>query len=141
MNQSIYKQKTDNNLCSFCIQNKLLRVNVLYEDKLWFITDMEEGSSNNAVMAITKRHIETPFDLSKTEWGQLQSLIDKMKKIVDSKEIPQGYNIGWNVSKTGGQNVPHAHLHLLARYEDEPLAGKGIRYAFKQLNNKRPLTK
>ena len=123
--------------CPFCIQNNLLRVNVLYEDDLWYITDMEEGSINNAAMAITKRHIETPFELDEDEWSSLRLIILKMKKIVDDKEAPNGYNIGWNVHKTGGQNVAHAHLHLLARYDDEPLSGKGIRYAFKQLDNQR----
>jgi len=98
---------------------------------------MEEGSINNAAMAITKRHIETPFEINEQEWRQLRNLLKEMKKLVDDKEAPQGYNIGWNVSKTGGQNVPHAHLHLLARYDDEPPAGKGIRYAFKQPENRR----
>jgi histidine triad (HIT) family protein len=98
---------------------------------------VEQGSINNAVMAITKRHIETPFEINKNEWGKLQSTIEKMKDIVDVKDEPDGYNIGWNVHKTGGQNVAHAHLHLLARYKDEPLAGKGIRYAFKQPENSR----
>lgn len=124
-------------LCPFCIENNLLRVNVLYQDELWYITDMEEGSINNAVMAITKRHIETPFEINKEEWNSLHKLLNKMKQLVDDKEQPDGYNLGWNIRKTGGQNVPHAHLHLLARYKDEPLAGKGIRYAFKQLENKR----
>lgn len=26
-------------LCPFCIDNNLLRVNVLYEDDLWYVTD------------------------------------------------------------------------------------------------------
>lgn len=125
-------------LCPFCVENNLLHVNVLHQDALWYITDMEEGSINNAVMAITKRHIETPFEISSTEWKSLQDIISKMKKFVDRKETPSGYNLGWNIYKTGGQNVTHAHLHLLARYKDEPLAGKGIRYAFKQNDNKRP---
>lgn len=125
-------------LCPFCIENNLLRVNVLYQDDLWYITDMEEGSINNAVMAITKRHIETPFEINDQEWKALHSLLTRMKKLVDHKELPNGYNLGWNIHKTGGQNVAHAHLHLLGRYDDEPLAGKGIRYAFKQAENKRP---
>lgn len=123
--------------CPFCVENNLLRVNVLYEDDLWYITDMEEGSINNAVMAITKRHIATPFEINEVEWKQLQNLLGKMKQLVDEKEQPQGYNLGWNIHETGGQNVAHAHLHLLARYDDEPLAGKGIRFAFKQLDNAR----
>lgn len=130
-----------NQLCPFCIQNNLLRVNVLYQDDMWYITDMEEGSINNAVMAITKRHIETPFDINEDEWISLHALLRKMKKLVDEKETPDGYNLGWNVHKTGGQNVAHAHLHLLARYDDEPLSGKGIRYAFKQLDNQRATKK
>jgi histidine triad (HIT) family protein len=98
---------------------------------------MEEGSINNAVMAITKRHIATPFDINEAEWTSLRTLLQKMKQLVDDKEKPSGYNLGWNIHETGGQNVAHAHLHLLARYSDEPLAGKGIRYAFKQLSNER----
>ncbi len=124
-------------LCPFCIENKLLRVEVLYEDGLWYITDMEEGALNNAVMAITKRHVVTPFDINEQEWVSLRVLLQKMKSLVDVKEHPAGYNLGWNIYETGGQNVDHAHLHLLARYEDEPLAGKGIRYAFKQASNRR----
>jgi diadenosine tetraphosphate (Ap4A) HIT family hydrolase len=50
---------------------------------------------------------------------------------------PQGYNIGWNVGSVGGQEIFHAHLHIIPRYEDEPLAGKGIRYWLKQPQNKR----
>ncbi len=123
--------------CPFCIDNNLLRVKVLYEDDLWFITDMEEGSINNAVMAITKRHIETPFEINDQEWQALRGLLKTMKSLVDDKELPDAYNLGWNIGQVGGQNVAHAHLHLLARYADEPLVGKGIRYAFKQLNNQR----
>ncbi|MDQ5932492.1 MAG: hypothetical protein QG649_577 [Patescibacteria group bacterium] len=103
------------------------------------VADMEEGSINNAVMAITKRHIETPFDINEQEWVALRVLLISMKELVDNKEKPNGYNLGWNVYQTGGQNVTHAHLHLLARYDDEPLAGKGIRYAFKQQDNQRKI--
>ena len=63
----------------------------------------------------------------------IQFLYDQARQ-----ELPQGYNLGWNILPTGGQNVAHAHLHLIGRYDDEPLRGKGIRYAFKQPSNKRP---
>lgn len=126
-----------NDSCPFCIENDLLRGNVLYEDDLWYVTNMEEGSIENAMMAITKRHILTPFEITEKEWNSLQGIILKMKTLVDQKEIPDGYNLGWNIEATGGQNVAHAHLHLMARYKDEPLAGKGIRFAFKQIDNQR----
>ena len=59
-------------------------------------------------------------------------LLKEVKIYLDKKYKPDGYNVGWNVGKVGGQNVAHAHLHVLPRYKDEPLAGKGIRFMFKQ---------
>jgi diadenosine tetraphosphate (Ap4A) HIT family hydrolase len=123
--------------CPFCIENNLLRVPVIYEDDLWYFAEMHEGSIQNAGMAITKRHIKTPFDINEAEWSSLRQLLPKFKLLIDQNEKAQGYNIGWNVMPVGGQNVDHAHLHIIARYEDEPLAGKGIRYAFKADSNAR----
>jgi len=37
-----------------------------------------------------------------------------------------------------GQAVMHAHLHILVRYADEPHAGKGIRWFYRQADNRRP---
>ncbi|MDB5161667.1 MAG: hypothetical protein JWM52_175 [Candidatus Saccharibacteria bacterium] len=123
-------------VCQFCLKNSLLEVEVLFEDELWYFASMKEGAIQNAGMAITKRHIETPFDINKVEWERLHELLPKFKEILDA-DSPDGYNIGWNVYQTGGQHVAHAHLHIVARYDDEPLAGKGIRYAFKQDTNLR----
>jgi diadenosine tetraphosphate (Ap4A) HIT family hydrolase len=122
--------------CPFCLKNNLLNVEVLFEEDLWYFTSMKEGAIQNAGMAITKRHVETPFDINKTEWERLHELLPKFKEILD-EDSPSGYNIGWNVYPAGGQHVNHAHLHIIARYENEPLAGKGIRYAFKQDANLR----
>lgn len=98
---------------------------------------MHENAIQNAGMAITKRHIETPFEINEAEWTSLRLLLPKLKLLLDERDLAQGYNIGWNIMPTGGQNVHHAHLHIIARYDDEPLAGKGIRFAFKGDSNKR----
>ena len=123
--------------CPFCLTNNLLRVNVLFKDDLWYFTSLQEGAIQNAGMAITKRHIESPFEINKEEWNRLHELLPKFKNILDSNELAHGYNLGWNVYQAGGQHVAHAHLHIVARYDDEPLAGKGIRYAFKAESNRR----
>lgn len=125
-------------LCAFCTENNLLRGDILYnDDDLWYFVSFTEGAIQNAGMAITRRHVETPFDFSKEEWMRLHDLLPKFKALLDG-DSPQGYNIGWNVYPTAGQHVKHAHLHIVARYDDEPLAGKGIRYAFKKDTNARP---
>ena len=126
--------------CPFCIPNDILRCNILYEDDLWYITDMVDGELKHGYMMITKRHIRTPFDINTEEWGQLQGLIKRCKTLLDASS-PDGANLGWNINPVGGQNVDHAHLHLFGRFADEPLATKGLRYAFKQPSNKRGIVK
>lgn len=123
--------------CPFCLPNSVIRGDILYEDDLWYYVTAEDGELKHGGMIITKRHIVTPFDINEQEWLALHKLLPTFKKFADEHN-PHGYNLGWNIMPTGGQNVEHAHLHLIGRYEDEPLAGKGIRYAFKQPNNKRP---
>lgn len=122
--------------CPFCIPNPLIRGEILYEDDLWYYLTAEDGELKHGGMIITKRHIATPFEISSEEWARLHELLSVFKEFVDGHN-PHGYNLGWNIKPVGGQNVEHAHLHLIGRYDDEPLAGKGIRYAFKQAANKR----
>jgi histidine triad (HIT) family protein len=108
----------------------------MYEDDLWYIADMVDGELKHGYMLITKRHIKTPFDINEEEWIALRDLLPTGKSMLDEAN-PDGYNLGWNINAVGGQNVDHAHLHLFGRFEDEPLAHKGLRYAFKQPSNKR----
>ncbi len=56
---------------------------------------------------------------------------------LDAVLAPDGYNAGWNVGAVGGQHVMHAHLHVIPRFRDEPLAGRGIRSHLKVVENRR----
>ena len=123
-------------VCPFCLPNDLLKGDILYDDDLWYFVTAEDGELKLGGMIITKRHVTSPFEINETEWFRLHKLLPKFKRLLD-KHKPHGFNLGWNINTVGGQNVEHAHLHLFARFEDEPLAGKGIRYVFKQPANKR----
>lgn len=92
-----------------------------------------EGSG----VIVPKLHRETPFDLTPEEWNATYTLLKDVKKYLDEKYNPQGYNLGWNCGAVGGQHIFHSHFHVLPRYDDETLAGKGIRYMFKGSNNRR----
>jgi histidine triad (HIT) family protein len=88
-------------------------------------------------LIIPRQHRETVFDLTTEEWQAIYELLHKVKKLLDATYHPDGYNLGWNCEAVAGQEVFHAHLHIILRYVDEPLAGKGIRYWLKQPTNKR----
>lgn len=84
-------------------------------------------------------HRETVFDLTPEEWRSTQEMLAEVKALLDREYSLNGYNIGWNAGETGGQHIPHAHLHIIPRYADEPYAGKGIRHWLKSRDNGRPV--
>jgi histidine triad (HIT) family protein len=123
--------------CVFCLQNNQLKVPIVHESERWVVLDMYPLEGSSAVLAVTKRHIAAPFDIDPQEWAELHGLLPVCKSFLDERETPQGYNLGWNVGLVGGQTVPHAHLHIVSRFDDEALAGTGIRYHFKPDRNPR----
>ena len=84
---------------------------------------------------IPKSQVGSPFELSYEECKDSRLLLLEVKEYLDKRYNPDGYNIGWNVGKVAGQEVAHAHMHIIPRYADEPYSGKGIRYWFKQPEN------
>ena len=84
---------------------------------------------------IPKSQVGSPIELSYEEWKDSRLLLLEVKEYLDKRYNPDGYNIGWNVGKVAGQEVAHAHMHIIPRYADEPYSGKGILYWFKQPEN------
>ena len=97
--------------------------------------NLKNNTLVGSYVIIPKSQVGTPFDLSDKEWEDTKLLMREIKAYLDKKYAPDGYNVGWNVGKVGGQEVAHAHLHIIPRYSDELYAGKGIRYWFKQPEN------
>ena len=112
---------------------------ILFENDHAICVPTNDPVLENSYVIVPKAHKETPFDLSAEEWAATKDLLDRVKRYLDEKCCPDGYSLGWNVGKTGGQEVFHAHMHVIPRFKDEPYAGRGIRYWLKQPENKRPV--
>ncbi|MBN2730932.1 MAG: HIT domain-containing protein [Balneolaceae bacterium] len=123
--------------CPFCnIEEDNRQEIVLENDYCLFLQEPQEVLIGSGII-IPKHHRETVFDLTRNEWKATFVLLKQAKKLLDERHDPDGYNVGWNAEETAGQEVFHAHLHVIPRYDAEPLAGKGIRYWIKQDLNKR----
>lgn len=122
--------------CIFCLENGISRGNILARNDHCYLIESADPNLLDAGLIMPYRHVASPFDLTVHEWKATHDLVKKAKEIFDIKK-PAGYNLGWNVGTDAGQHVPHAHLHIILRFSDEPLAGKGIRHAFKQESNRR----
>lgn len=79
-------------------------------------------------LIIPRRHVASFFDLTKEEQQDMLNLADEVKRIVDDRFHPDGYNIGINVGEAAGQSIFHVHLHLIPRYAgDVPNPRGGVR--------------
>lgn len=80
------------------------------------------------LLIIPRRHAETFFDLTQDERSDMLKLLDEGKQLLDLKENPDGYNIGWNCGTAAGQTVMHCHYHLIPQFEgDTPNPRGGVR--------------
>ena len=78
------------------------------------------------VLIIPKRIVSNYFELNNHEIMAANLMIKRVKKILDSKYKPDGYNIGVNINKAGGQTINHVHIHIIPRYFgdiDNPTGG------------------
>ena len=79
-------------------------------------------------------HRTSPFDFTDEEWAATHELLLQAKVAQDDRLAPDGYTLIWNCSP----EVGHAHLHVIPRFDDEPLAELGGRSAIKAPENRRP---
>lgn len=72
--------------------------------------------SRGHVLIVPKRLISDFFDLNNHEVMAANFMIKRVKEILDKKYKPDGFNIGININKAGGQTINHVHIHLIPRY-------------------------
>ncbi len=90
------------------------------------------------MLVAPRRHVETWFEARREERIAMIDLIDDVKAMLDKDVFPDGYNIGVNIGRAGGQTIFHLHLHLIPRFEgdvDDPTGG--VRMVIPQRGNYR----
>jgi diadenosine tetraphosphate (Ap4A) HIT family hydrolase len=122
--------------CLFCPPT-LDQAQIVLENTHCLFLQQPQAVLIGSGLIIPRRHCQTVFDLTPGEWQATFELLRRVKTFLEHKYAPHGYNVGWNCGQVGGQEIFHAHLHVIPRYNDEPFAGRGIRYWLKQDVNKR----
>jgi diadenosine tetraphosphate (Ap4A) HIT family hydrolase len=126
-----------NMYCPFCFPEKDEEESIVLSNEYCLFVQKPQPVLLGSGLIVPKIHRETVFDLTPQEWQATFELLEQVKGLLDKEFQPQGYNVGWNCGQVGGQEIFHAHLHVIPRFEDEPLAGKGIRHWLKQPSNQR----
>ena len=122
--------------CPFCRASKIVVENE------WAYADYDTYPvSPGHCLIITRRHVAEYFQATAEEKAAIWELVDEMKVIIDRDYNPDGYNVGVNVGKAGGQSVPHIHIHMIPRYTgdmENPRGGVRGVIPHKQKYEKKP---
>lgn len=81
--------------------------------------------SRGHVLVVPIRHVAGYFDMTLEEKHAVVTLLDQAKALIESEHAPDGYNIGVNIGKAGGQSRMHVHVHLIPRYEGDVADPRG----------------
>jgi len=106
--------------CVFCrIAKGEVPAYKAYEDKEFLVfLDIHPHALGHTVI-IPKKHAVTIFDLNDSEAKSLMMLIKKVMHLISDKLKPDGFNVGWNHNSAGGQVIPHLHIHIFPRYQND----------------------
>ena len=89
---------------------------VLIENELAYVRYDNNSLSKGHVLVVPRRHVADFFDMSAAEKSAVLSLLDRAKTQIAREHAPEGYNIGVNIGRAGGQTRMHVHVHLIPRY-------------------------
>ena len=123
--------------CELCVP-----AGVLFKNALAYVRYDNNPLSRGHLLVIPRRHIAGFFDMTADEQAAVLSLLNEAQRAIQKLHAPDGYNIGVNIGKAGGQSRMHVHLHLIPRYVgDVPDPRGGIRCVLPgkaQLESDRP---
>ena len=114
---------TDTAPCELCDPQE-----VLIENALAYVRYDNTSLSRGHVLVVPKRHVASFFDMTAEEQAAVLALLNSAERSIQAQHSPDGYNIGVNIGKAGGQSRMHVHVHLIPRYAgDVPDPRGGIR--------------
>lgn len=114
---------TDQENCVFCkIVEGSIPAKKVYEDAetvaFLDISPIQHGHT----LVIPKDHFENIYTLPAETWLRLQMTVQKVALAVKQATDADGINIAMNNESAAGQEVPHAHIHVIPRFNEDGLS-------------------
>lgn len=119
------QQRNSTNYCIFCNPHKHLTL--VTESATAYAMFDGYPISKGHTLVIPKRHISNYFDLPFKEQSACWLMVNKVQEILKTEFAPDGFNVGMNVNRAGGQNIMHASIHVIPRYQGDTAGKSGIR--------------
>ena len=101
---------------------------VVLQNALAYVRYDSVSLSRGHVLIVPKRHVANFFDMTAEEQSAVLALLNEAQESIQEQHSPDGYNVGINIGKAGGQSRMHVHVHLIPRYTgDVPDPRGGVR--------------
>ena len=110
----------DKTTCELCVPEQ-----VVCENALAYARYDNNSLSRGHVLVIPKRHVANFFDMTEAEQSAALALLREVQASIQKQHSPDGYNIGVNIGKAGGQSRMHVHVHLIPRYAGDVADPRG----------------
>ena len=102
------------NDCIFCrIISHELPADILLENEQVIVFKNINPVREIHWLIVPKQHIVSIKQAQPADLPAIHALLETAKQLADDHGLT-GYKLHYNVEPTGGQVIPHVHLHLLA---------------------------
>jgi histidine triad (HIT) family protein len=102
---------------------KLPHVDVQEDDNFLVLMDKYPISLGHTLV-IPKSHYDNLLLMPQKEVARLYSLVPIIAGAVVSATNADGFNVGQNNGKAANQIVPHVHVHIIPRFNDDSPNGR-----------------
>ncbi len=108
--------------CIFCriVKGELPCYKLYEDDSVISFLDIFPVQPGHALV-VPKRHSADIFDTDEETMKRMIAAAKKLAPAVVKGAKAEAINIGMNNGEAAGQEVPHAHLHVIPRYKDDGL--------------------
>lgn len=106
--------------CLFCriISGEVPSHKVYEDEHSYAFLDIYPTSRGHTVV-LPKEHITSFLEMNEEKTAELFASVNRIaKKVIAVTDAP-GVNIGINNGLVAGQTVPHVHVHIIPRYEND----------------------
>lgn len=100
--------------CPFCKD-----LNIISENENWKVIFDNFPVIEGHMLILSKRHYSNYFESNQSELDSFNDILFKVKEFLINGYHPNGFNVGFNVNREGGQTIFHTHIHVIPRYTND----------------------
>jgi len=106
--------------CPFCqiVKGEQDSEKIYENDSFIAVLDINPSSPGHTLV-IPKEHVTNILELPEASSSDLIEAVKEIAERITSGLDADGFNIGWNHGRAAGQAVPHLHVHVMPRFEDD----------------------